>query len=304
VTITDSLDGTAAARGVTTASLAIRAAQAGTDMIMLTGTEAASQADFDKLLAAVGQGTIPTDTLRASYDRILALKATLARPVADATAPSADAPVSRLYAPSTIGVTTAPVRTSWSAVDPCGVSAFGLERAKDGGAWAVQGLPGATVTSVAQSLAFGSAWRYAVRATDGAGNMGGRVDGPAIEPLVRESATVVRFAGAWGTALTAGYSGGSTRYASVAGSSASYTFTGSSIGWVAAIGPTRGSAKVYLDGVYRTTVSLDAAATALRRVVYATSWASQGTHTIRIVVAGTAAHPRVDVDAFVRLYRH
>ena len=109
--------------------------------------------------------------------------------------------------------------------------------------------------------------------------------------------------GPWSTVDSSGYSGGSTRYASAAGARASYTFTGSGIGWVAAVGPTRGSAKVYVDGAYTTTVSLYSATTALRRIVYAANWNSQGTHTIRIVVVGTAGHPRVDVDAFVRLYR-
>jgi hypothetical protein len=50
-------------------------------------------------------------------------------------------------------------------------------------------------------------------------------------------------------------------------------------------------------------VSLYASTTSLQRVVYAYSWPSQGSHTIRLVVVGTAGHPRVDVDALVRIYR-
>jgi beta-N-acetylhexosaminidase len=74
VTITDSLTGTAAARGVPQSDLAIQAALAGTDMILLGGTEASSSAVYDALLAAARAGTIPRTTLTASYDRILALK--------------------------------------------------------------------------------------------------------------------------------------------------------------------------------------------------------------------------------------
>jgi beta-N-acetylhexosaminidase len=77
VTITDSLSGTAKARGVATSTLAIRAAIAGTDMIMLTGSEAATARDFDALLAAARAGTIPRATLEASYQRISTLKAAL-----------------------------------------------------------------------------------------------------------------------------------------------------------------------------------------------------------------------------------
>lgn len=74
VTITDSLTGTAAARGVSPSDLAILAALAGTDMILVSGPEATSSAAYDALLAAARAGTIPRATLTTSYDRILALK--------------------------------------------------------------------------------------------------------------------------------------------------------------------------------------------------------------------------------------
>lgn len=304
VTITDSLTGTAAARGVTPTSLAIRAAVAGTDMILLTGSEASTAATYTALVDAASAGTIPSTTLRASYDRIVALKAKVAGPVADTAAPAVGTPGSTLYAPSTLGSTTVPVRTSWTAADPCYVSADRLVRTVGGGSWTTQALSSPTATSTTASLAFGSVYRHAVNATDGAGNTSPWVYGASFEPFLRQdSSSYITYAGSWGSVAYSGYAGGTVRYSSAAGASASYTFTGTSIGWVAATGPTRGSAKVYVDGVYRATVSLYASTTSLRRVVYAYSWPSQGSHTIRLVVVGTAGHPRVDVDAFVRLYR-
>jgi beta-N-acetylhexosaminidase len=77
VTITDSLNGTAHARGLPAATVATRAAAAGTDLLMITSMEAASQVVYEKLLDAARQGTIPLEVLRASYERILALKAGL-----------------------------------------------------------------------------------------------------------------------------------------------------------------------------------------------------------------------------------
>ena len=304
VTITDSLSGTAAARGVSADSLAVRAAQAGTDMIMLTGSEAATKSTYGTLVRAAQDGTIPLTTLQASYDRILALKATVSNPVRDTTAPAVRAPVSRLYAAATLGSTTAPVLTSWSATDSCGISGYTLERKVNGGAWAVQSLPGATTTSTRQALGLGSTYRYVVSAADGAGNRSGWVYGPSIKPLVtQQSSTAVKFGGRWTTAYSTGYSGGTTTYATAAGASASYTFTGSGVGWVTEMGPTRGSAKVYIDGVDTATVTLHSSTTILRRIAYAFNWANQGIHTIKIVALGTAGHPRVDLDAFVRLYR-
>ena len=77
VTITDSLDGTAHARGLTEGLLAYRASYAGTDMLLLSGSEATTKATFARLVLNTKDGAIPVTTLRASYDRILALKAGL-----------------------------------------------------------------------------------------------------------------------------------------------------------------------------------------------------------------------------------
>jgi len=77
VTMTDSLDGTAHARGVTSASLALRAARAGMDLILLTGSQASSGAVFDTLYQAAKNGTLDRTAMLASYARILHLKAGL-----------------------------------------------------------------------------------------------------------------------------------------------------------------------------------------------------------------------------------
>jgi len=77
VTITDSLDGTASARGISTRRLAAAAADAGTDMILTTGSEAATNSLFAYLVQQATAGAIPIATLQASYTRILALKAGL-----------------------------------------------------------------------------------------------------------------------------------------------------------------------------------------------------------------------------------
>jgi len=77
VTITDSLNGTARARGLYPSTLALRAARAGTDMILLTGSESTTRAAYTRLLDAARAGTISRTRLAASYDRILAMKSGL-----------------------------------------------------------------------------------------------------------------------------------------------------------------------------------------------------------------------------------
>lgn len=77
VTITDSLTGIGSAMGINPTTLAVRACRAGTDMILLTGSEASTKAAFSALVTDVQKGLIPLDVLQASYERILALKAIL-----------------------------------------------------------------------------------------------------------------------------------------------------------------------------------------------------------------------------------
>ena len=77
VTITDSLSGTAHSRGVSVKSLAERSAIAGTDMILIGSSESTSASAYQSLLNEARSGGIPLATLRASYRRILALKAGL-----------------------------------------------------------------------------------------------------------------------------------------------------------------------------------------------------------------------------------
>ncbi len=303
VTMTDSLSGTAAARGVSATSLAVKAAKAGTDMILLTGSEASTKATYASLLVDAQNGTIPLSTLQTSYARISAMKASMTTPPRDTTAPAAKAPSSHLYAVTTLGSTTTPVQTYLSASDPCAISGYTLERQVNGGAWAVQSLATPTTTSIKQSLTFGSTYRYVVKATDGAGNTTGWTYGPTFEPFIRQqSGGVVAFHGTWHTSSTVYASGGSLAYSTTSGASASYTFAGMSVSWVSYRGPNRGKAAVYLDGVYKATVDLYSAAYHSKQVVYAATWPTSGIHTIRIVNLATSGRPRVDVDAFVRLY--
>jgi beta-N-acetylhexosaminidase len=77
VTMTDSLDGAAHSRHIAPNGLAIGAANAGTDLILVTGSEAATRDVYTSLLRAAQSGRIGRAGLSASYRRILALKARL-----------------------------------------------------------------------------------------------------------------------------------------------------------------------------------------------------------------------------------
>jgi hypothetical protein len=111
----------------------------------------------------------------------------------------------------------------------------------------------------------------------------------------------VTFRGTWHVATSTAASGGSLAYSTASGARARFAFTGAAVAWVAYRGPNRGSAAVYVDGTYRTTINLHTPTYHARRIVYALHWSGNGSHTLRIVNLGTKGHPRIDVDAFVRL---
>jgi beta-N-acetylhexosaminidase len=77
VTITDSLGSAAAVRHAGESLLAVRCARRGDDLLLVTGSETASQQVYEDLLAKARSGAITAANLQASYDRIMKLKARL-----------------------------------------------------------------------------------------------------------------------------------------------------------------------------------------------------------------------------------
>jgi stage II sporulation protein D len=223
--------------------------------------------------------------------------------VTDSTPPTVSAPQSGPDFVTTLGTTTVPIRTTWSATDPSGIASYNLQLQANGGSWSGVTLASATTTSIYQSLTFGTTYRYQVRATDAVGNTSAFVPGPTFKPSVTDqtSSAVKVVSGSWSTQSNSSAYGGSLIYTTTSGSSASFTFTGQSVAWVAYRGPDRGSASVYLDGVFYRTISEYASTYSARQILYAAHWGANGTHTIKIVNLATSGHPRVDVDAFVWL---
>jgi hypothetical protein len=89
------------------------------------------------------------------------------------------------------------------------------------------------------------------------------------------------------------------RYAKQAGASATFTFVGTRVAWYGPVGPTRGQARVSIDGTYVQTVNLHRAAFDARALVYSRSWTVAGPHTLTIEVVGTSGHALVAIDELV-----
>jgi hypothetical protein len=164
-----------------------------------------------------------------------------------------------------------------------------------------------TGTSLVRPLLLGHQYQFRITAVDAVGNVGSPRDGFVFTPNLYQqtsaiSSAKVTYTGTWGNSSSASFSGGSAKYATSAGASATFTATSvRGIGFVTTRASTRGSFKVYVDGVLKATISAYSSTTKFRQDVYQFSWATAGTHKIKIVVSGTSGHPRVDVDAFLTL---
>ena len=113
-----------------------------------------------------------------------------------------------------------------------------------------------------------------------------------------ETSSKIAYRGTWRTAGFPGYAGNAAKYATKAGATAKFTFSGSRVVWYGPVGPTRGKARVIVDGKYLKTVDLYARSFTARKAVFSKSWASTGRHTLTIQVLGTAGHPYVAIDGF------
>ncbi|MEI7745102.1 MAG: hypothetical protein WCK58_15300, partial [Chloroflexota bacterium] len=235
----------------------------------------------------------------------------------DVTAPAATVPSVSIAAGFQLSGTSVPLAVSSRVSDPGGflpsavtlasgpgASRFGRST-NGGGTWTTTSAIPATQSSASTTARIhapttGSV-RFRVTPVDRAGWSGPTRTGVAVSArLVQGSSTSVHYSGAWTTAGGTAYSGGSVRWASGAGASASYTFTGRGIGLVTSFASPRGAVKVYVDGVLKATVDCGSG-TANRMVAWQKTWSTPGAHTLKVVVVGTPGRSRVDLDAFVVL---
>ncbi|HEX6868506.1 MAG TPA: S8 family peptidase, partial [Candidatus Limnocylindrales bacterium] len=197
--------------------------------------------------------------------------------------------------------TAATVRVTWPAAgdDRTGIGAYGLGQRAGLAGWTTP-VAATSARHADRSLAIWTAWGFRVRARDGAGNWSDWSSDATITPArYQESSPKVTYRGTWRSLRTSSASGGRERYATTRGASFTFRFTGRAVAVVAPKGTSRGSAKLYVDGVYKGTVNFHRSSWTPRNVVVARSWTTAGTHSIKLVALGTAGHPRIDIDAFL-----
>ena len=187
-----------------------------------------------------------------------------------------------------------PLGVAWTATDgQSGIASAELDHSPNGSGWVAIYGPGA-VSSPTQYPATAGPHEFQVIATDDVGNT---TTSPAlIGTLSAYQETAATYTGKW-LVSTSATPWGQTRYSTQRKATATLTFTGTDVVWIAQRGPKRGAANVFVDGV-KTHVDLYAVSLSERRVVFVAANLSAGQHTIKIKVKATSGRPRVDVDGF------
>ena len=108
-----------------------------------------------------------------------------------------------------------------------------------------------------------------------------------------ESSTAIAYHLGWSSASYASYSGHQVKYSTRYGASATVTFTGNGIAWFGPVGPTRGTARVYIDGKAVASVDLRRSTFQARKLLFSKALAA-GSHTLRIVVTSSGRPVAID----------
>jgi hypothetical protein len=213
----------------------------------------------------------------------------------------AKSPTTTLIATTSLSTTTVPVRVTWSLVgNGADLKRYEVQRSIDGGSYQGVALSAATTASLTVSLSPEHRYRFRVRAIDDAGKASDWATGKPTT-LARPAQTAASYSGAgWVNAGAAAYIGRTARATPSSTGRVTFAFKGTSVAWIGPVGPTRGRASIYIDGVLVKKIDLYRSSFVARRVLFAAKVAD-GSHTLTIRTAGTAGRPWVAIDAFAVL---
>ncbi len=162
-------------------------------------------------------------------------------------------------------------RFSWGASDLSGVASYDVGIRVVGGSWTSL-LTRSTATAIGHRLAFGREYELRVRATDVFGRRSAWKVGERVRAVsYQDSSGRIDYSRGWSSTAGA-YWGGTARHATRPGATATLRFRGTSIAWVAPVGPSRGTARVFVDGLRVATIDLHASVSGASRVVFRASW--------------------------------
>jgi hypothetical protein len=202
-----------------------------------------------------------------------------------------------LSATSEVPLSGIPVVVDWALEEAAaGLRSYELEYRIDDGDWRRIALANATASSARHVVPSGHEVRYRVRGIDRDGEVGDwRNSRRMIPTALSDSATAIRWAGTWAFVSNNSYLGKRAHWSKASSANGLIAFEGTGIAWAGPVGPTRGQARIYIDGKHVATVDTHRSVYRARDVIWATML-EDGPHTLRIVVVGTRGRPTVAVD--------
>jgi hypothetical protein len=180
---------------------------------------------------------------------------------------------------------TVPIRLNWAASDVNGLSSVGLVRPTSVNLGTTGHGRNGTVAPAVPTT-------FMLRAVDRAGNA---VNASVTRTPMVVSEQAAERSGTWRPLRNQAYLGGSALGGTAAGASASWTFTGRSAALAVGRGTQSGQVRIWVDGDDQGIVDLRSAATLYRQAVWARSWASSASHSVRVEVVT----PGVVLDGLV-----
>ena len=195
--------------------------------------------------------------------------------------------------------TGAPLLVRWQPTNNAGaIRSYQVQRLMSG-TWKTVSTQPAADTDFAIDVAWGKSQRFRVRALDSSGMAGSWSTGAAFTAYrFDDRRAAINWYGTWTRTTDAAAYADTTTSSSQAGAAATFTFTGRSVAVLGTFGPDRGKARIYVNGDLVSTVDLYRSTKGAGSVIFSRAWGTSATRTIKVVVAGTASRPRVDIDGF------
>jgi subtilisin family serine protease len=196
------------------------------------------------------------------------------------------APPSVVLVPGTVSPSSVTVQVGLGATSGVTAASYQLQRSADGKTWGDVVLPDPTATTLAIAMKPGEPLFVRARAFTASGTAGDwSAAGPVNAVLSGQVQSVAYEPGtAWATAAPAGSLFGGMMSSNTRSATATFTFTGTQIAWVADRGVDLGRAVVEIDGVKIGLVDLYSAHPLQRSILYLNTNLKPGQHTVRISV--------------------
>ncbi|MDF2652905.1 MAG: hypothetical protein K0Q73_8710, partial [Paenibacillus sp.] len=148
----------------------------------------------------------------------------------------------------------------------------------------------AGVYGTLDTTGLGAGW-YQVYAIDSYGNVSAGSNAMAIisptVATVEDDTVTVQYSGTWTRFVNMAYSGGSVERAESAGAYADIPFYGTSAKLFGSRSVNNGQARIYIDGIYQTTIDTYSPTTQYQQELYDTGALSEGAHVLRVEAAWT-----------------